>query len=244
MTGARVSGGGHLDEGTLLRAIDGQLAADERAAVVAHLGACRACADARDGLAAVATEVTRALDATLVAPAGLPRAVRLVPRAPARAVPRWLMAAALVFFAVLGALAFPQGRAWAAELWRMLRPAAAVPVEAAPRAADPPAAPADRVLVEVTPTDPVMVLEFAARGTAGTVSVEPHQSPRLVLRGDATPPVLVFPSALRVSNDSMPRADFRVLVPPAVQALVVRVGGREVCRTAPVTASQCRLGSR
>ena len=86
MTMKRADGGGHLDDGALLRAIDGQLGADERASVESHLASCRECADARDGLVRIAGRVTAVLDATMAAPDILPRptARAVPPRQPAR----------------------------------------------------------------------------------------------------------------------------------------------------------------
>ena len=242
MITGRADGGGHLDDGALLRAIDRQLATDERDEIEAHLAACRACADARDTLARIAGEVTAALDGAITAPAVLPRARARQRRVPRPRAPRWLMAASVVFFALLATLAVPQARAFARDLWRMIRGPEPVVVDTSVRPVDPPREVGDRVLVEVTPTDSLMVIELSAEKSAGRISVEPHSSSRLVLRGVTTPPVLVFPSALRVSNESAPRADFRVLLPPTIRALVVKVRGRQVCRVGSDAVSECRVG--
>jgi hypothetical protein len=236
-------GRGHLDDAALLRAIDGQLAVDERSEVEAHLASCPACARERDALAQIAARVSMTLDAAIGVPAiPVPGVRALRPRrAIAARPPRWLMAASFVLFALLASLAFPQGRAFALELLRRLRPAPEA--SAAPKGvvADPPARALDRVLVEVTPTEARMIIDLAADNSAGTIRIEPHESSRLVLRSASAPAVLVFPSALRVSNESAPQADYRVLVPPIVQDVVVRVRGRQVCRAETTTVSECRI---
>jgi hypothetical protein len=241
------TGRGHLDDAALLRAIDGQLGTDERAEVEAHLASCADCARERDALAQIAARVSMTLDATIGVPAVPVRGVRaLRPRrvAPARP-PRWLMAASLVLFALLATLAFPQGRAFALGLLRRWRPAPEASTETKNVTADPPVRALDRVLVEVTPTESRMVIELAAENSGGTIRIEPHQSNRLVLRSASAPAVLVFPSALRVNNESTPQADFRVLAPPMVQEVVIRVRGRQVCRAGTTTVSECRIeGSR
>jgi hypothetical protein len=246
MTGGMTNRGGHLDEGALLRAIDGQLAADERAQVEAHLAECGECARARADLAGIAARVSSRLDRAIAAPEQLPRHIpRLRARQPAVSrLRRPLMAASVVFLALLASLAFPQGRAFALGLWRMLHPDAPIPADTAVRVVDPPARQGDRVLIEVTPTERRMVIELAAENSEGTITVEPHPSHRLVLRSVTSPAVLVFPSALRVSNESTPRGDFRVLVPPSVDELVVRVRDRQVCRAQTTAQSECRFGPR
>lgn len=112
---------GHMDEGTLIAYLDGELDAPERTRVARHLRSCEACTDALDGLRSAARRLTTALERLDVPPpAWLGPSGRGAPgprsgdgRA-APAVRRWLIAASLLLVAGTAAAAVPGSpvRAW------------------------------------------------------------------------------------------------------------------------------------
>jgi anti-sigma factor RsiW len=111
--GTHAAPGHHLDEGTLVRRIDGELLPDESADVEAHLAACADCRAELDRMAALAGSVKASLQLLDAASAGPSRrGVHARSRAWHRS-PVWQAAAAIALLAGL-AIAIAPVRAWIA----------------------------------------------------------------------------------------------------------------------------------
>lgn len=115
----------HIDEGTLLALLDGELKGEERIRIEGHVGACQACAgvlaelrDASSRLESALALLDRPVPADATAWAVRKRAAARPAVSPRRALVR---AAAMVLgFAAVGSAAIPDSpvREWATAAWR------------------------------------------------------------------------------------------------------------------------------
>jgi hypothetical protein len=228
-----------MNEGTLLRLLDGELPPAERRAADAHLTACAACAAELEALRERARRVRAALDAAVrdVPVPPFPRAA-VAGAAAARRAGAWrgpLRAAAAVTLAAGLALAAPPVRDFVRGLAGAPARPAGDDVPAPPPAPGPAAAPAlggsagAPPLVEFAPDGPDLVLEFDAAPRAGSLVVAVRDTPTVALSASAdvgaAGHVVVLPAGLRVRTTAATAADYRVVVPASLRSVRVRVGG-------------------
>lgn len=212
----------HLGDGALLRLLDREGSAAERARHTAHVGACDEC-HRRHGLLAA---WSRGVSAVLVRSDTRLRAFALVPdrRAP-RAPWRWWPAAAAVVLLVLGTVALGAPvRTWVVERWSGLRhwlyvPESARPLQTPPRT---PSAPVG--VVSFTPDSDVLVVRVATRQVEGSLVLETSATPTAsaVVRGQGEHEgIVVLPDELRIANTVASRATYRITLPARLKRVVV-----------------------
>ena len=203
---------GHVEDGALVRHLDGEGAAEERATVTAHLGACTRCAARLADLRRTADALTVALGAADEA------ASRARPR------PRWGVgvAAALVVLAGIGGMVRPV-RAWIGDrilnAWELVTGRAdGGPV---------PLTPSRSASVAFVPVGDELTLEVTVRQMEGVLQIEtgPGDTAVAVVRnGTGTEDLVVLPNALRIVNTRASTASYVLRVPARLSRVRVRVG--------------------
>lgn len=237
------TGSSHLDDGALLRWIDGEADAEERGRWRVHLDACPRCAAEADTLARSAGRVSAEL-----ARIGVPPGFAYPDDSARRSVQRqraigsgdvWRRAAAVALLLLAPVVLVEPLRAglsgWIADRWQALESLWAGPA-AAPDAG-PGAAP------ESQPATPLAAPERSTlwfRTTAGEFGVQivsPQAGGTLTIRrtsgesGYFATPVgrsgehpLVEERLIRIRNAAGSSASYEIGLPPSVERVVVRVG--------------------
>jgi hypothetical protein len=214
--------GPHLVDGALLRLIDREGSAAERARLEMHVGDCDVCHRRHSILAAwshEASEVLARSDVTL-------RAFALdTDRRATRASWHWWPAAAAVVLLVVGTVAVgAPARTWVVERWAGLRrwlhtPEATRSVQAPPR---PPSAPGG--VVSFTPDSDVLVVRVATRQVEGSLVLETSTTPTAsaVVRGQGEhEAIVVLPAELRIANTPSSHATYHLTLPARLKRVVV-----------------------
>lgn len=211
----------HLDDGALVRRLDGELEPAEATAVEAHLAACDRCRAELDALAALSTRFSDALPLVDAPVLPLPRSR---PASPWHAAPIWRAAAAVAFVAGL-ALAITPVRAWIAE---RLGLSAERPVETAAPAGPTEPATASGVRVTFIPTGERFRVLLTAPQRSGALRLEttPGDTASGEILGPDDADLLVLPDGLGIRNTAFSTTDYRVVVPRDVAEIEVRVAGR------------------
>jgi anti-sigma factor RsiW len=223
----------HMDDGALVRWLDGEALGEERHALAAHLTACAAC-EAR--LAAIRDRAAR-VSRELVALDG--HAARPLPRRSA-----WALRAAAGFAVLLGVgMAVEPVRAWILEradhVWTVVAGERGNP-PVAPDQTAPAAAPAAGSITFV-PAGDVFVLEVTSRQAGGEVVIETvgtGTASATVTGGTGAESFVVLPAGLRIVNDAASRAEYLVQVPGGLSAIVLAVADGPRRRYQPAGAGE------
>lgn len=251
----------HLSDGDLVRLLDGELDAEERARVEAHAAGCEACAARLRRLRRRSARLSgillasdpQAPPAPVQAPdeLALRRASRDRQAHSAPAPRPWLRVAAVVVLLLAAGVVASPLRAVVAEWLRTQWERIAAPGAGAPApAAEAPAAPAPErspagARVQFTPQGTTFTLDVAVPQGAGSVEVRRAAGTSATAEqtgGGAQAELLVLPSGVRIRNAPGATADYRVTVPASVRTVRVRVGeGRETVLTAEEVAAGARV---
>lgn len=239
-----------VHDGDLIRWLDGDLTAGERARVDRALAADPALAARLEQLRTRAgrlTELLRATDPAPAAPAPVvpgpesagsvidlnaawaarqgvaPHVVRQY-----RPMPGTLRAAIVAGMLLAGALLVPPVRAW---LSGVLRPAVVDGNPGTPTVRAPaPAAPIDSLGITFVTEAASFVIEFAAAPAAGVLTIEWTDGDRVSAErytaGGGEELQRIRPDLLRVVNGATSSANYRIVVPRSVTTVSVRMPGR------------------
>lgn len=213
----------HMDEGALVRLLDGASPPEEATRVREHLERCAECAAVSvelQGLSNAFARVLRTEDA---------KSVRV----------RWwttpiVRIAAVLLLAIGAMLAAPPVRAWFADRWEEVKAlftaGAAPPDQSAPA---PPKPPSSRV--GLAPQGDVFVIELASAQAVGTLTVDVGTGAAYadVIGGDGGDEVIVFPTLLRIDNTPASTTAFHVRLPATLRAIEVRIGDHATARRTP-----------
>jgi len=241
----------HVDDGDILRLVDGELPTEEQARVTGHLAACAQCAGRRSALVAVAARI-RAANHEVALPGQLatPPWRILAPDAPGapvvalRAAPlgRRMIGVALrvgtaVTVLAVAAAAAPPLREWLGA--RFPRSAGSTPVDR-PVTGGPLAGREDRpptahtAEVSFVPTSATLIVSVTAvSGDSLEVRTTPSETVRV--RGRATggePIVVVRPDGVRLVSPRQGTTVYWVDVPPNVSVVELRDDGHVLTRLA------------
>lgn len=243
----------HLDGAALVRYLDHEGPAADRARDDAHLRACAACAADLEALRDEADRVSRWLrrhdlaapTTTAAAPTTTPGARSATPAAHSArgawggrgvgAIPTWLKAAAAILLVTAPAVAVPGVRDWVVE--RVAGPAAVADEDAAATAAAP-AAPTDPEarLVRFVPAAGGFTVRFDAAEPGGTLRLGRADADEAVLRLESAAEPVVSSALLRIRNggDAGARARgpapgrYSLRMPAGTRGVRVVVAGTEV----------------
>lgn len=224
----------HLDDGELLRLLDGEGSVAERAQLVEHIEACVVCHQRHGVLAAwsrAASEVLSRADAA-------PRVFALHEngRGPGT-VRRWWPAAAAVVLLVAGTVAVAAPvRTWMVARWPTLGHLLHVSTPTAAQAPTPAPSPAVGE-VSFTPDSNVLVVRVATRQVEGSLVLETSSTATAsaTVRGQGEhEAVVVLPNELRIANTATSRATYRLTLPARLKRVDVVIDGDRALSLTPV----------
>lgn len=234
----------HVDEGTLLALLDGELNDGERSRVEGHVEACEVCATQLAELRAASDDLTAALALLDVPAPASATAWAVRRRASARRVlftrRALVRAAAMVLgFAAVGSAAIPDSpvRTWAAAAWRnvagLTRPnaePAAAPVEAPAPEATPVsnATPAEAGLM-VQPENGRVIVSVESPAAGLVARVRLASGPRVAILASGEAATARFRTAPGRVDVVTPGAGELVIdVPASLLEMTLEVDGRVV----------------
>jgi anti-sigma factor RsiW len=223
----------HLEDGTLVRQLDGALEEDEISVVPAHLASCGPCANRLATLGRRSQRLNQLLAATDVpVPSMTLRTSRWF--VPSRAV---AVAAVVLLLLASAIIAVRPARAWiverSLELWTLMT-----------GGTDEVPAPDDQVgttsasatAVSFTPSGDHFLIRVSGYQQAGVVTVETaavSQVTAEVRGGAATEDLVVLPDGLRIVNTIQSAADYHVLLPATLGEITVEVAGHVAANFRP-----------
>ena len=229
--------GAHLDDGALLRHVDGELEPAEAGSVEAHLAACARCRAELDAIAAAANRVATSLRLIDFAPEIDGRQTGVARRAASPAwhsSPIWRAAAAIALVAGL-ALAIAPVRAWIAERFGFATDRTATESPASLDAPATGAAEGTGIRVAFVPTGDQFRILLATPQAEGALhlAAAPGDTASGEIVGTDDSDLLVLPDGLGIRNHPFSTADYRVAVPRHMAAVEVEVAGRAEWRGSP-----------
>ena len=238
MTGSRVDRGRHLDDGDLIRLLDGECSPEEAEQIRAHIDNCPECKDNADTLTnaserfssllfelepSAPREVVQSSDASKASVRSRSHPFRFVS-------PRVLRAAAVLAAMVLVFAATP-ARAWLVQGWEALR--ALVTADNSESSVEAEvleiARPEVSSVIRFTPSGAAFRLEFLDRPAAGTLVLlfdSATTASAGIIGGDGTEGMILLPDGLRVGNSASSLASYEVRLPLSLSVVEVLVAGR------------------
>jgi hypothetical protein len=221
----------------LIRYLDGELDAQEKAGIEARLAADNALRERLETLRRRGRKLSSLLDATdTPPPAATAAAPERRPRRPA------LLAAAIVLLIIGAAVLVPPVRAWIASQWQRTPGDESAPANAAAQADAPALADTLNVSFPVGhPTFDIELLNLQARGQL-VVFVTDSTSGSATIRNGKGEETFLFPGGIRFINGAESTADYEVAVPRSVRRVTVRLPDRPFIIFSTLdTASQRRV---
>ncbi len=241
MRSNRVDSSAHLDDGALLRLLDEEGSAVEKAEHASHVATCDLCHPRLGVLAAWSLGASEVLARSDSAPRSF--AFRRNGRPPLLLWRSWPAAAAVVLL-VLGTVASGAPvRTWVAERWAGLRRLLHVPEATRPIQTPTPTPSAPVGVVSFTPDSDVLVVRVATRQAEGSLVLETSATPTAsaTVRGQRElEAVVVLPAELRIVNTAASRATYRLTLPSRLKRVDVVIDGDPPIVVAPVAAGESR----
>jgi hypothetical protein len=207
---------GHLDDGELIRLLDGECSFEEQARITSHLATCATCTQRHQELVGL----TQAVTAALVRGDQPARSAR-----PPK--PRWHLdafrAAAVLLAVSVGVAAATTHpvRAWLSARWADLRATVGSP---APSGTDSPGT----TTVRFVPATSTFTIELVARQDAGVLTIDLSAdtiASATVTSGGRGEELVVLPEGLRIVNRPDDKSSYDVRLPGRVTQVMVRIAG-------------------
>jgi hypothetical protein len=204
----------HMDDGALVRFVDGECDAEEAAQVQEHIDACEVCRARLSQLESRMRLVSQALQLAEPRPRAFPAHAR-----------RWLYAAAAAAALLAVAAGVQPVRAWIAErgqaLWHLVAgrgaPESPPEVVAEPQSAS----------ASFEPAAGGFEIAVAGRQAAGTLWVQLSEDPtaKVTILGDPDAEgLVVLPQGLRIENDHTSRRSYLLVLPRTLSPILVAIG--------------------
>ncbi len=224
----------HLDDGTLVRWLDGECRSEEERLVAEHFEHCERCQQTaaeldrvseRLGGALLAFDdaVSRSKEETLVRSSIVRRFFARLSRMPALV--RWTAGAVALTLVVTASPV----RAWLVAAWERITNEAEVVSEPDT---------ASTYAVSFAPTDSLVVIALARTQETGVLWVIPDSGGRVstrILGAGLDDAISIGGGVVRIANDSMSGASYEVIVPVSLAYIEIRVGERLVGRYRPAS---------
>jgi hypothetical protein len=238
--------GGHLEDGDVIRLLDGECSEEEARLFRTHLDRCDDCQRKTDELRRLSQELSSALQLTDEPPAtgdsSPPEVLGTIrPSLPQRHWTRWRVTRAAAAIVILAAaLSATPARAWLVEGWDALKSlVVGEPVEQPEVAPAPVESGEISSVITFTPAGPEFMLQVIHVQAGGTLylTVAPTASASAgVMGGDGSEEIVVLPNGFQIRNATTSTASYEVRLPNHLETLEVRVGDRAALRldlTAP-----------
>jgi hypothetical protein len=226
--------GRHMEDGDVIRLLDGECPPDEARRFRAHLQRCERCRHNMDELSRLSQEFSSALQ--LADEPGTPHdasppevvgAIR--PAVPRSHWTRWrITRAAAAIVVIAAALSATPARAWLAQRWHDLRSlVAGAPVEqpeVTPAAAQPGE---PRSVITFTPAGPQFTLLVAHTQPGGTLylTVDATASASAgIVGGDGSEEIVVLSNGFQIRNAATSTASYQVRLPNHLEFIELRIG--------------------
>ncbi len=223
----------HLEDGALIRFIDGEANVQERAAVETHTVDCPACATRLAELRRFSASLSAALTAADVSPRRFvsPLVLR---RSRRIRIPLSAAAAILLVVAAIAAAA-PPVRAWIRARWAELRGATS-----RQHASAPPTPPnAGPTTVRFVPRDASFTIELTGPQSGGVLTVDVSEdtiaTAVLTGRSGEGEELVVLPMRLKIVNQKSTVASYVVRLPRTITEVNVHVGSGPAHRLSRLT---------
>ena len=241
MTSSKVNHGSHIDEGDLIRLMDGECSQPEADQIREHIDDCPDCGTALSSLQKVSdlfSTSMKELDVEVI-PTRQPaptvgKRLAISEQRFRFASPRVLRIAAVLAALVLVFTATP-ARALFVRGWEALKSLViSEPAESAtPRDALAEPEPTVGSVVRFTPRGSEFVLEFTDRPAGGALVLlfdSTASASASVVGDELGDEMILLPSGLRIRNSRVSRASYEVRLPLSLSVVEVRVAGVQLLR--------------
>lgn len=216
----------HMDEGALVRFLDGECEVEEREEVAAHLEECGDCTVRLRQLDAYGRTVS-----VLLRQADLPRRRSRWPGRVRAA------AAVIVLLGIAGSIS--PVRAWILDRTQAIWSAVMGETPAAVEEPQTAAQEEETASVRFVPAAGPFLVEIATGQTQGSLVVETTDDATASARvrgGSGSEHLVVMPNGLRIENETQSGASYRVRLPAALDDVAVVVGDGAAQRLSPTNA--------
>ena len=229
--------GRHLEDGDVIRLLDGECSPEETGLLRPHLERCDECRHKLDELTLLSRQFSSALElADAPAPPEETTAPQVIgtirPSPPRQHWTRWRVTRAAAAIALLAAaLTATPARAWLVQRWHDLKSLAmGAPVEQ-PEVTPPPAQPVEPgSVITFTPAGPQFTLRVAHTQPGGTLylTVDATASASAgIVGGDGSEEIVVMSDGFQIRNRATSTASYRVRLPNHLSTITVHIGDRE-----------------
>lgn len=224
----------HLDDGDLIRLLDGEGGVEEERVLRRHLSACSECKNGQNTLARLSERFSTALfgleDATPSHPIPSPGSSRT--RGKLTSPGTWgshrSLRLAAISVLILGAvIAVTPARAWVVVGFEALKSL----ISNAPPVGEPAQDP--RSVVSFVPVGEEFSIEFEETQSGGTLSIvldTASSAAARIIVSHVNDELVVLRAGLRIRNTATSSASYEVWLPASCERLLVRIGGRVVAR--------------
>jgi len=224
----------HLEDGAIIRFIDGEASAQERTGIEMHTVDCPACATRLAELRRLSASLSAALSAADVSP---PRVMYppVVRRSRRSRIPLTAAAAAVLLVVATIAAAAPPVRAWIRARWVELRGATSQQRGSAP----PTPQNARHTTVRFVPRDAAFTIELTGPQSGGVLTVDVSEDTiATAVLSDGIgggEELVVMPMGLKIVNHQSTVASYVVRLPRTITEVTVHVGSGPAHRLSRLT---------
>ncbi len=229
--------GRHLEDGDVIRLLDGECPPEETREFDSHLGTCDECRHKMDELTLLSRQFGSALELAdepaASGEANAPQVIGTIRPSEARVHwTRWrITRAAAAIALIVAAVAASPARAWLVERWHDLKSlVVGSPVEQ-PETTPVSVLPGEPAsVVTFTPTGSDFTLRFAHAQSGGTLylTVEATASASAgIVDGDGTEEIVVLSDGFQIRNRATSSASYRVRLPNRLSTITLQIGDIE-----------------
>jgi hypothetical protein len=237
MIGPMPKDGNHIEDGDIIRLLDGECGQDEKRSIREHLQDCAQCQHEADELERLSRGFGLLLQRADVMPAPSEATTRRgeKPAVGLMLAPRWtrtrVLKAAAVVALVITAIGVSPARAWLVDGWQAIR-SLFTEGSAEPKQPPPPSETATApAVVTFTPRGPAFTIDVSSAQISGTVSLAMDSGPSAsarVLGGDGSEELVVHRGGLHIVNAPTSSARYEIVVPQSISTLELIIAGRTV----------------
>jgi hypothetical protein len=218
----------HIDDGALVRFVDGECDAEEAALVRQHTAVCKQCRSRLGEIESRMRLVSQALKQAEPRPRAAPTPGRT-----------WLYAAAAAAALLAVAVGVQPVRAWIAQrgqaLWHLV---VGSDVQESPGG---PATEMPAASISFVPAVGSFEIVLAGRQAEGTLEVRVGEDPSAtatIIGGAHTEGLVVLPNGLRIENDPTSTGSYELVLPSTLSPVLVVIGDEPPLELEPAQAEE------